>query len=53
MVQAWTVGLFLNLSNDHEKLDLKLCVYKISFGKSGHKYNSSWVGMHAQMKHIL
>ena len=27
MVQAWTVGLLLYLSNDREKWDLKLCVY--------------------------
>ena len=36
MVQAWTVGLLLYLSNDREKCDPKLCIYKTPFGKSGH-----------------
>ena len=36
MVQACTVGLLLYLSNDREKLDLKLCMYTTPFGKSGH-----------------
>ena len=36
MVQAWNVGLLLYLLNDCEKWDLKLCMYKIPFGKSGH-----------------
>ena len=36
MVQAWTVGLLLYLSNDSEKWNLKLGVYKTPFGKSGH-----------------
>ena len=38
MAQAWTVGLLLYLLNDSENWDLKLCVYKTPFGKSGHNY---------------